>query len=188
MNNIQKINSQIYFFKNMEDNIISSNNNETIIAVLEHGEVIYNKNHHPNFEYCEEHNFDYYEGKIDSIGIGVLVSGSIVLTVKRRLNGGEALSDKFAKALVNYLISKGLNSVRQDNNDVLVSDYKVASGGESIINGFNYMGYQISINQDIEAIKAICDKDSLKEPKGLSDFGVTTEEIVQFCEEYWSNN
>ena len=49
------------------------------------------------------------------------------------------------------------------------------------------MGFQISINQDIKAIENICYKHSVKKPKALSDFGVTTEEIVEFCENYFSN-
>ena len=57
-----------------------------------------------------------------------------------------------------------------------------------MVNGYNYLGYQISINQDIEAIREICDKKSVKPPKALSDWGITTEEIEKFCEEYWTNN
>jgi hypothetical protein len=119
-----------------------------------------------------------------------MTSGSIVLTVKRKLkDGGDALSDKFSKALSEYLSSKGLPTVRCDNNDVMVGNGKVASGGEICINGFNYMGYQISVNQDIDAIKNICiSKPMVKIPKALSDFGITTEEMREFCIDYWSKN
>ena len=99
--------------------------------------------------------------------------------------GGEALSDRFSKELCKYLAQKGLPSVRQDNNDILVDGFKVASGGEITINNWNYMGYQISVNQDIEAIENICTKPMIKIPKALSDYGITTDEIVEFCKEYW---
>ena len=183
------INSQIKFFEEMEENILHSSKAETCIAVLENTEVIYNNNYGINKEYCDEHNIKSFEGKINSIGVGVVAKGSIVLTVKRKLlNGGEALSDKFAKALCGYLKNKGLSSVRQDNNDVLVDDFKVASGGEIMVGEWNYMGFQISVNQDIEAIENICIKKSLKKPKALSEYGITTEEMKEFCEQYWSNN
>lgn len=187
MSNIIKLNSQIKYYE-MEDKIICSGKDETIITILENKEVIYNDDHIPNFNYCDEHGYIYYKGKINGIGIGVFVPGSIILTIKRKLNGGEALSDKFSKALSEYFKSKNLGSVRQDNNDILVDDYKVASGGEIMVNGYNYLGYQISINQDIEAIREICNKKSVKPPKALSDWGITTKEIEKFCEEYWTNN
>jgi hypothetical protein len=186
---IKELTSQIDFFENYEESFIASQENETAIAVLNGTEVIYNNNSPCNIEYCDAHDIKHYCGKINSIGTGVIVSGSIVLTVKRKMeNGGEALSDKFAKALAKYLSDKGLPCVRCDNNDVMVDNGKVASGGEIVINGFNYLGFQISINQDVEAIKNICYKPMVKVPKALSDFGVTTDDIAKFCKEYWSEN
>ena len=181
-----KYNSQIEFFKN-EEAFINSNEDEISIAVLDQTEVLYNKNSGCNVDYCEEHNIASYCGKIDNLGTGVIAQGSIVITVKKKISGGEALSDQFSKALVNYFTEKGLPSVRQDNNDVLVNDGKVASGGEIVINGFNYMGYQISINQDIETIDNVCTKPSVKTPAALSEYNITTEEMVKFCEDYWLN-
>ena len=186
---ITLLNSQIDFFNNYEDNFLKSQDNETAIAIIKNTEVIYNNNSDCNIEYCDKHNIKYYKGKIDTIGTGVVTAGSLVLTVKRKMdNGGENLSDKFSKALSQYLIKKKLPSVRQDNNDILVNNGKVASGGEIIVNGFNYMGYQISINQDIEAITNICTKPMIKVPKALSDYGITTDEIKKFCIEYWTKN
>ena len=187
--NILLLKSQIDFFNEHEEDFVSSSKNETAIAIIENTEVIYNNNSGCNTEYCDEHNIKYYMGKINSIGTGVVTKGSIVLTVKRKMeNGGESLSDSFSKALSEYFVKKGLPSVRQDNNDILVEDGKVASGGEIIINGFNYMGYQISINQDVEAIKNICTKPMVKIPKALSEYNITTEEIKDFCVDYWSKN
>ena len=185
-NKIIYLDSQITFFEEVEDKVLSSKVKETVISVLKKTEVIYNENSGLNKEYCDEHGIKYYKGKIDSIGTGVVTAGSIVLTIKRKLlNGGEALSDRFSKELCKYLAQKGLPSVRQDNNDILVDGFKVASGGEITINNWNYMGYQISVNQDIEAIENICTKPMIKIPKALSDYGITTDEIVEFCKGYW---
>ena len=186
---IKILNSQIEFFKN-EEEFINSPNDGVVIAVLENTEVIYNENSGCNLEYCNTHNIKAHKGKINTIGTGVVTLGSIVLTVKHKMSeGGESLSDRFSKALAKYLEDKGLSSVRCDNNDVMVEDGKVASGGEIIKNGFNYMGYQISINQDIIAIKNICnDKPMVKIPTPLSKFGITTEEMVEFCKNYWNKD
>lgn len=181
--------SQIDFFAD-EEGFIGSPNNETAISILGRTEVIYNDSCLCNIDYCKAHDIVYYKGKINRMGVGVMVNGSIILTVKRRLEGGEALCDRFSKALCSYLADRGLECVRHDNNDVMVSGGKVASGGEILLdNGFYYMGYQISINQDVDAIKSICiGKPMLKYPRALSSFGITTEEIFDFCKCYWSNN
>ena len=81
-----------------------------------------------------------------------------------------------------------MNSVRQDNNDVLVDDFKVANGAEVILSGgYHYIAYQISINQNLEIIRHACLKPMVKVPKALSEYGITTEEMVKFCEDYWLN-
>ena len=185
-----KLSSQIEFVKN-EDEFLNSENNETAIIVLDKTEAVYGADGSCNIEWCNENNVPYvHQYRLQGGGCIVGVKGNIFIDAKRLLDDedSECLSDKFSKALCEYLKVIGLDSVRQDNNDVLVNGYKVASGCESIVNGFKYMGYQISINQDIELIKHVCNKEMVKEPKGLGEFGVTTEGIVAFCEEYWKNN
>lgn len=185
---IKEVNSQVDFLNAEEEEFVKTNSDAAIIATLSGTEVIYNENSPCNTEYCAEHNIKCYKGKINSMGTGVVTSGSIFLTVKKKmLDGGECLSDRLSKSLCEYLKRKGINSVRCDNNDVMADDCKVASGGEIMLNGFHYMGYQISINQDIEAIREICLKPMLKKPKALSDYGITTEEIVDFCKGFFEN-
>ena len=70
----------------------------------------------------------------------------------------------------------------------MIDNYKVASGCECMEGDFLYMGYQISIYQDIEIIKHACNKPMIKIPKALSEYGITTEEMLSFCESYWKQN
>ena len=59
--------------------------------------------------------------------------------------------------------------------------YKVASC--SSINAgdnFIYTGFHFSVNVNLEHIKNICQKPMVKIPKGLSDYGVTSNQIVEF--------
>lgn len=181
--NIQYYNSQIDFVNN-EEQFLSSKEPQAAIVVLDNTEVVYGAENSCNIEWCQENNIPYiHQDKLFLGGCIVGVQGNIFLDLKDHVDG-ECLSDRFSKALCVFLISKGLNSVRQDNNDVLVNDYKVASGCESNINGWQYMGYQISINQDLDIINGACNKEMIKVPKGLSEFGITTEDIVNFITNY----
>lgn len=185
-----KLTSQIEFVE-MEDEFLNSENNETAIIVLKETEAVYGADDSCNTEWCDANNIPYiHQYRLKRGGCIIGVKGNIFIDVKRAIDNvdSECLSDKFSKALCEYLKTIGLNSVRQDNNDVLVDGYKVASGCETFVNDFKYMGYQISINQDLEVIKHACNKEMVKEPKGLSEFGVTTEDMVAFCEEYWSTH
>lgn len=186
---IKHLSSQIEFVNN-ENEFINSKNNETVIVTLNQTEAIYGANDSCNTEWCDKNNVPYaHQDKLSGGGCIIGVKGNIFIDAKRKLDGNsECLSDKFSKALSDFLKNKGLSSIRQDNNDVLVDDYKVASGCETVVDGFKYMGYQISINQDIETIKHACNKPMIKIPKGLGGYGITTEEIKKFCENYWLKN
>ncbi len=88
------------------------------------------------------------------------------------------------ESLVNWLSQKGLN-VTTDNNDILVDGYKVASTCVTRYGDIDYTGGHIGINTKLEDIKKICTKPMVKVPKGLSEFGITTEEVkewfLDFC-------
>ena len=184
---IKEYTSQIEFVNN-EGEFLNSSNEETAIVVLNQTEVIYGKDDSCNVQWCIDNNIPYsHQEKLQGGGCIVGVEGNIFIDAKRTPKG-ICVSDAFSKALEQYFKGKGLTSVRCDNNDVLIDGYKVASGCESNINGFQYMGYQISINQDIETIKNACNKPMEKTPKGLGEYGITTDEMVEFCKRYWSNN
>lgn len=184
---IQFFDSQIAFVE-QEDKFLSSTNDETAIIVLKQTEAIYGADDSCNTEWCCKNNVPFiHQSKLQTGGCIIGVKGNIFFDIKR-FNTNYNISDKFAIALKDYFISKGLNSARCDNNDVLIDDFKVASGCEHIENGYHYMGYQISIYQDIETIKHACNKPMIKIPKGLNEYGITTEEMVEFCKKYWSEN
>ena len=175
-------------FVNLEDKFLKDPRPRAFIIPLHRTEVVYGADDSCNVEWCEENNIPYvHQDKLQGGGCIVGVAGNVFVDAKMKLpEGGECLSDTFSKAVCEFLKSKGLDSVRQDNNDVLVDGYKVASGCETNVDGWQYMGYQISINQDIETIKNACNKEMVKEPKGLGEYGITTHDIVEFCTQYWS--
>jgi hypothetical protein len=72
---------------------------------------------------------------------------------------------------------KGLEVV-QDNNDILVDGYKVFSTSKASYNhSIIFCAVHISINCDTDLVRKICTKPMVKIPKGLSEYGITTEEM-----------
>lgn len=96
--------------------------------------------------------------------------------------------DGFAKLLKEYLTNKSI-ACEWSNNDLLADGkYKVATYVSTPIDKtFVYTAFHISINVDLDLIKHICVKPMVKVPKGLGDYGVTTEEIKELFLKYANN-
>ena len=141
-----------------------------------------------NKEYCDLNNIPYYNHHGDG-GTIVMSEGSIAL-------GFIYNNRKYKRWMLSYLLAdlaKHLKTlglaVTRDRNDILIDGYKVASGCAINLKPdfkWTYEIIQISINQDIEAIKNICKKPMVKIPKGLSEYGITTETIVNWCSNWLS--
>ena len=182
-----KLNSEVEFVEN-EERFLSSPNEESAIVTLKQTEAIYCDEGSCNIEWCEKNNIPYARQPQNG-GCIIGVKGNVFMNIKRKSIGGECFGDRLTKAFAKYLKDeKNLNSVRCDNNDVLVDGFKVASAVETTINGWQYMSFQASLHQDIETIKNVCNKPMVKVPKGLSDYGITTNEIELFCEKFIRNN
>lgn len=93
--------------------------------------------------------------------------------------------NRFIAYFVNWLKSKGLNADFV-SNDIVVDGYKVCGMCITRYGRIDYTAGFIGINTNIDHIKQICRKPMTKIPKGLSEYGITTEEVEQmfrdFCE------
>lgn len=91
---------------------------------------------------------------------------------------------RFADYFVDWLKFKGLNAEYADN-DILVDGYKVCGLCITRYGRIDFSSAFIGINTNLDHIKAICRKPMVKVPKGLSEYGITTEEVEQmflaFC-------
>lgn len=87
--------------------------------------------------------------------------------------------ERLTNQIVDYLKSRGLN-VSLDNNDVLIDGtYKVFSTSKAKYNGTLLFGaIHVSINCDAELVDKICSKPMKKIPKGLSEYGITSDEML----------
>lgn len=93
---------------------------------------------------------------------------------------------RFAVHFVDWLKGKGLNA-EYVKNDILVDGYKVCGLCITRYGRIDFSSGIISMNVNLDHIKAICKKPMEKVPKGLSEYGITTEEVekmfIAFCKE-----
>ena len=180
--------------KQFKENIVDKNfegiNDYRCIVIQDKNEVSYGKENDVNFEYCEEHNIPCYDLQRDG-GCIVHFTG-VVAWAEIATNTPEHIvitNIEFLYKLCRYLKEKGLNAI-VNNNDILVDDYKVASGcAINLLPDFHrtFSAVQICMYCDIELIEHICLKPMGKTPKGLSEFGITQKEMIAFVENYFTN-
>lgn len=89
--------------------------------------------------------------------------------------------DEYRKAIIGRLMELLLengHSASLEQNDILVNGKKVAGFGSRMFGNILYTAFQISVNVDINLIKSICTKPMVKTPDGLSNYGVTTDHVL----------
>lgn len=97
--------------------------------------------------------------------------------------------ERLTEAVLRVLENKGLY-VTKDNNDLLINGvYKVFSTSRAIYNkSIAFSAVHISINCDTDIVRKICTKPMVKIPKGLSEYGITTEEVLALILEVFKNS
>lgn len=86
--------------------------------------------------------------------------------------------------LVKKLTQKGI-PVEQTKNDLLVDGKKCFGFMHRDLGSRKFYGGHISINCNLELIKDICTKPMEKIPTGLSNYGVSTDNIIDWLNEFW---
>ena len=134
-------------------------------------EVNYGNNNDCDLEYCKQHSIPAYMMERNG-GTIVCSKGNIGISSILPVETGWVCS-KFSEAFAIWLYNKIKgHRIEIKDNDILVDGFKTASSTEIRV-GENlsriYSTFQISINQDVEAIEHICKKEMVKIPKALSD-------------------
>ena len=117
-------------------------------------------------------------------GTAVLNKGDFMFAHFGTINSSWAAD--FATYFVEWLKSKGINAEFIDN-DILVDNYKVCGLGITRYGRIDYTGGFIGINTNLAHIQNLCKKPMKKIPKGLSEYGITTEEIEEMFLNFCSN-
>ena len=116
---------------------------------------------------------------------GVMVVGEGDVSVIHFGEIGNTAMHEFAVYLVEQYKNRGLNATF-DGNDILIDEYKISGLSATPYGHIQYSTIHIGVNTNLEDIKTICTKPMVKVPKGLSDYGITTDEVEQmfldFCE------
>lgn len=132
-------------------------------------------------EDCNNIGYGVYEAYYNG-GTIVGNKGDIAFAYFDRIDSG--WMNRFVVYFVDWLKAKGLNAV-YESNDVLVDGYKVCGVCVTRYGRIDYTAGFISVNANLDHIKAICRKPMKKVPKGLSEYGIITEEVeemfLEFC-------
>ena len=133
-------------------------------------------------EICTAMGYEVYEAYYNG-GTILGNSGDIAFAHFGTLDNG--WMKRFVNYFVNWLKGKCLNA-EYDGNDILVDGYKVCGTCITRYGRIDYTAGFIGINTNIDHIRAICKKPMVKIPKGLADYGITTEDVekmfIEFCE------
>ena len=118
---------------------------------------------------------------------GVVVVGEGDVSVIHFGEIGNRTMLDFADYLVEQYKKRGLNATF-DGNDVLIDGYKISGLSATPYGHIQYSTIHIGVNTNLNDIRAICTKPMVKVPKGLSDYGITTEEVEQMFLDFCNNN
>lgn len=132
---------------------------------------------------CEEYGYTVLDTQ--HTGGAVVVNKGDMSVVHFGTVGNRVMQD-FADYLIERYKERGLNATYEDN-DVLIDGCKISGLSATTYGHIQYSTIHIGINTNLDHIKAICRKPMKKVPKGLSEYGITTEEVEQmfldFCEQ-----
>ena len=155
------------------------NHPETAYIVYDKHYVVAGSDNPPRYDYIQEHNIDMFH--ITTAGGTIVVSeGDIGIGIFDDVDVVNSYLSNLKESVVSYLRELNLN-VTDEDNDILIDGFKVASYSSKAINGSRYAFgvFQFSVNVDLELINNICTKPMRKIPKGLSEYGITTDEIIE---------
>lgn len=102
--------------------------------------------------------------------------------------GFSDLGKRFIETVARFLQEEGLNAI-VDNNDVIIREddmnYKVCSYASTWLNGEEgvYTVLHVSMGMDVDLIKEICNKPMEKTPKGLHDYGISSEDVLEYIKD-----
>lgn len=169
----------------MNDNQMDS---FTMLCTTENLSVNYGDEDSIDMDVCEEHNVQLFHENRQG-GAIVMFPGNIAFHDIRRGNTF-LFHYNFMDEFTEWLRSKGLDATTS-RNDIMVDGKKVAGAIVELYKehpNIAFFGSVVSVNADVELIDKICTKEMVKVPGALSDYGITTEEVIQFVLEWFNQH
>lgn len=118
---------------------------------------------------------------------GTIVSNAGDVLIGHLYHPNNGWYGRFIAYFIDWLKSKGLNA-EYTSNDILVDGHKVCGMCVTRYGSIDYTGGIISMNVNLNHIKQICRKPMVKVPKGLSEYGITTNEVEKMFLNFCKNN
>ena len=153
-------------------------------VVIERPVAIVHRAYQVDGAVCEELGYEVVES-YNNGGTILATEGDIILS--HLDEPGNGWIQRFAVHFVDWLRARGLNAEYTDN-DVLVDGYKVCGTCVTRYGRIDFSSAILTVNANLDHIKAICKKPMVKVPRGLSEYGITTEEVEQMFLEFCENN
>ena len=94
------------------------------------------------------------------------------------------LNKDLREFIANKLNKRGIKT-EITSNDLLVNDKKCFGFMKNEIGKMYFIGGHISIDCNLELIKEVCIKPMEKVPGGLSQYHITTEDVIGWLNEFW---
>lgn len=161
---------------------IECGNHTGFHVMIETPVVFVHRENQVDKESCKAMGYDVYEAYYNG-GTIIGNKGDMAFAHFGAIDNG--WYNRFIDHFVKWLKSKGLNA-EFVSNDITVDGYKVCGMCITRYGRIDYTAGFIGINTNLDDIKAICKKPMKKVPKGLSEYGITTEEVeemfLNFCE------
>ena len=163
-------------------NVIEAGISEIGYVVVESPVVIVHRKTQVDISICENMDYEVVESYNNT---GTIVSNAGDVLVGHTGYIENEWQNRFIIYFSEWLKTKGLNAEAIDS-DIVVDGYKVCGMCVTRYGRIDYTGGIISMNVNLDHIKAICRKPMVKVPKGLSEYGITTAEVeamfIEFCE------
>lgn len=152
-------------------------------VVVERPVAIVHRKSQVDEEVCKELGYEIVESYNNA---GTIVSNAGDVLIGHFAQPDNGWYDRFIAYFIEWLKGKGLNA-EYVSNDILVDGYKVCGMCVTRYGRIDYTGGIISMNVQMEHIQQICRKPMKKVPKGLREYGITSEEVeemfLDFCEQ-----
>lgn len=110
-------------------------------------------------------------------GTIILSPGDVEIGIFTEGYAGNDYRDSIVNGILALLEQNGHKPV-VSGNDILVNDRKVCGFGSRMFGKILYTAIQVSVGINLDLIKEICTKPMVKQPDGLMNYGVTTEDVL----------
>lgn len=173
---------------NQLNSLIEAGEDAVVVSTCDKTLVTHSKSLDHNAEYCEQNNILCYDILSHVSQCTVLTNEDVCVVAIHKHNNP---IQNFLKDLCLYFRSKGLKSVLV-NNSLVIGKNKIVqlynNQRISVKSNVRYSMLQIMINNNPEAVNNICKSHSHMQQGALSEYGVTTDEILKVIDDLLNKN